>query len=220
MKRALAISSIALAACGKLLGLSEEEPAPNVAPDASANPNDAGPAETSVADGETLGDGSPDQERVVFVTDEATEGSFGGLGGGDKRCNDEAANGGKRVKGRTFVAWLSTPDAGVGERHVHGAMPYVLPSGAKVANDWNELLRKKLDRPINERANGTLVDAGTRVWTGTLFTGVVSAQHCGAWTTTLANERGTTGIIDPLEPWTDANGEPCTLDGHIYCVEK
>ena len=218
MKRVLVVSTIALAACGKLLGLSEEEEPPHSRVDA-APPNDAG-SETNVADGETAADGGPDQERVVFVTGQSTEGDFGGLAAGDARCNSEAANGVSRVKGRTFVAWLSAPDASVAVRHVQGTKPYILPSGAKVANNWAELLRRRLDQPIDERADSTRVDAGTRVWTGTQHDGGATINHCLSWTKTTDSERGTTGTVGATEDWTQSNTDPCTLDAHIYCIEK
>ena len=97
MKRAIVISSIALAACGKLLGLSEDVPAPNVGTDASANPNDASSADEP--DGAPIAeDSGPNKERIVFVTNEATQGNFGGLAGGDARCNAGASKGRRTSK--------------------------------------------------------------------------------------------------------------------------
>src|SRR5262249_55630490 len=116
--------------------------------------------------------------KIVFVTSATHTGNLGGLSGADAICNTDAAAGG--LPG-TYMAWLSDGSVGPSTRFTHALVPYVLPSGTVLANDWTDLTDGNLANPIRETAN--LLGVHDSVWTATFTDGTNHGSgDCVHWT--------------------------------------
>ena len=92
------------------------------------------------------------QETVlVFVTKAAFQGNLGGLTGADERCEAAARRAG--LPGH-FRAWLSTADQPAGARVAQKDVPYVMPGGIQVADDYRDLTDGHLAHPIDRTEYG------------------------------------------------------------------
>lgn len=114
-------------------------PAPDARP-----PSDAG--STTVSDAAPVDprlgcNGAVDCARVVFVTSFSfTAYGLGGLAAADAKCNALATFADDdRVRGRSFVAWLSDGTTSPSARLVHGTGKYIRPDGETIAEDFAEL---------------------------------------------------------------------------------
>lgn len=184
-------------------------------------PQDAGPSDAAAdAPAPYAGcNGALDCERVVFATTKDYGGGFGGVAEGDQRCQSQAdGSQNPRVKGRKFMAWISTSANAVAGRFPKGTKAYVRPDGAKIANDWVDLTNGDLLVGIALNEDGAQPGGSGRVWTGTNNNGTASAANCGNWKdTTLAGQRGNLGGAG--SGWSDANNDSCGSPGHLYCFE-
>jgi hypothetical protein len=183
----------------------------STAPGSDANTDATGPGCNGVLD----------CERVVFVTKGQFVGSaVGGLAGGDAKCQAAAdTSTSKRIKGRTFRAWLSTAALSASSRVPHGTKPFILASNAVVANNWTDLIDGDLVNGIDRDETNSLVNGGT-AWTGTTSTGAGATNAtCGAWDTTAAS--GTRGNVGGAGGgWSSATGTTsCSTQLHLYCFE-
>jgi len=163
--------------------------------------------------------GAVDCQRAVFVTSKEFAGNFGGIDEADKRCQSHAdGSQSPRVKNHKFVAWVSTANNSVSSRLVHGTMPYVLPSGAVVANDWSDLTDGTLDTGIALNEDGADPGGGTKAWTGTTLKGDSATNNCNNWKDTAADgRRGNVGGAG--NGWSDSSNDACTNVSHLYCFE-
>jgi hypothetical protein len=161
-------------------------------------------------------------ERVVFVTSLAYTGDLGGIAGADAKCQSSAdASTSSRIKGRTFVAWVSTPTNAVSARLTHGTMPYVRPDGEAIATEWNTLVDGALDNGIAVDELGDTHNTGN-AWTGTNSSGATSAQFaCMSWTSfagTYPGERGNVGGNG--SGWSGSGLGACDSTHRLYCFER
>lgn len=85
-----------------------------------------------------------------------------------------------------FDIWLSTEYFSPQHRFVHSTAPYVLPSGAIVADDWDDLTDGEIRHPIDELATGQPA-TDLRVVTGTSPTGNNYDVHPGDDFWTMGN---------------------------------
>ena len=241
----LASSAVALAACNALTGAADlavcatcgdddAALAPAVQPDVFvAAPVDASrdALEPVDAPGDGVVDALPDAplscngvadcERVVFVTSTAFPGNLGGVAGADAKCQalaDLSSN--SRVKGRTFLAWVSTNATSPAARFVHGTKAYVRVDKAVVASTWNELLSGTLRSGIGLDENGAAHSG--QAWTGTRSeTGQLSTSTCADWTSSSFAEDGVGGNVGGSGGGWSSNTEmPCASTARIYCFEK
>lgn len=206
-------------------------PLPDRALDASADANDedaALPGLPPPDGGEDGGsdarvftgcNGALDCERVVFATTKDFGGSFGGIAEADGRCQTHAdGSQSPRVKGRKFMAWVSTSTNSVASRFPKGTKPYVRPDGAKVANDWADLTKGTLQAGIGLNEDGAQPGGSTRVWTGTNSNGTSSNNNCGSWKDNQQDgQRGNLGANGGS--WSDSSNDRCANGGHLYCFE-
>ncbi len=154
------------------------------------------------------------QPLRVFATSQNVVPNFGGVLQGDRYCLAVAQDAGL---GGTFVAWLSTDDAGARSRFPQGiTRPWVLTGdGGSVFVDFAQLAQGPL-LPLNRDERGTVV-AGT-AWTGTSSGGVASGQSCSNWASTNAN--GTSGNVAGLTDWTQSGAATqCTVGRRLYCFQ-
>lgn len=152
--------------------------------------------------------------KIVFATSSKHDGDFGGLEGADAACAEHAAAAG--LEG-SFLAWLSAPDQPAGERLAHAEVPYARTDGARVAEDWADLVDGELAAPIDRDEEGAPVMGDA--WTGTLASGEPAALTCAGFDT--ADESGVCGSTAETGPgWTDSVQPPCTAALRLYCVEQ
>ncbi len=184
-------------------------------------PADAGTVDAKPDAPKSVGcNGAVDCERVVFTTTKEYPGTFGGIAEADQRCQAHAgASQNPRVKGRKFVAWISTPNDAASDRLVHGTQAYVRPDGAMVAKSFADLVDGALAVPLSLNEDGAPPGGSNRVWTGTTAAGASGAQGCGGWTdAALKGLRG--GLAQAGPGWTATGNDACTQTGHLYCIEQ
>lgn len=163
--------------------------------------------------------GALDCERVVFATTKDYGGGFGGIADADQRCQTHAdGSQSPRVKGRKFMAWVSTAANPVASRFPKGTKAYVRPDGAKIANDWADLTDADLIVGIGLNEDGVDPGGSNRVWTGTNNDGSASANTCGGWKDVQQQgQRGNLG--GGGSGWSDIDNVGCGNLGHLYCFE-
>lgn len=152
--------------------------------------------------------------KRIFVTSFVDDGNFIGLGVPDFYCQTDADN---ASLGGTYVAWLSSGIAPAANRTTHATVPYVLPTGTKVADDYNDFTDgDALDAPVDRGADGTLL-SGVKAWTGTLSDGSPDPSpfnRCNDWFSTSLSGRVASDQL------VDAGLEPCSSFLHFWCLEQ
>jgi len=173
--------------------------------------------------------------KIVFVTQTAYTGALGtqqtangGLIGADAKCQAAAKSVGFIG---TFQAWLSGNDSSVdaSTRMTHSDLAYFTPNGAKIADNWADLVDGLLDHSINVTEQGTVLN-GYDVWTGTRSDGTVRdpGSDCGstnvpgsAWLSSESTDAGGYGLTNSTTgTWTNNNQEPCNFTARLYCVQQ
>jgi hypothetical protein len=197
--------------------------------DAAARPDtgDAGPepkdaAVTPVEAGTVGCLGAAACQRLVFVTSVAYQGwDLIDVIGADLKCRElaDAPAALSVLHGRSWAAWLSRTTAGAKTRLVHGTMPYVMTSGAIVANDWADLTKGGIQTAIALDETGVSLQGA--VWTGTSSDGSLSSPTCSEWSLGGMSLQGTAGVIGTnAANWTTANQLSCTTPARLYCFEN
>ncbi len=83
---------------------------------------------------------------------------------------------------------------------------------------------RKLDHPINQDENGTVVADGTNVWTGTHGAGTRQFATCSNWTSSSSSGRGVRGIATGATAnsrWTaSGQAQDCSFSRKLYCFEQ
>ena len=161
------------------------------------------------------------QETVlVFVTQAAFQGNFGGLAGADARCQAAARQAG--LPG-VFRAWLSTPAEPAGARIAHRNVPYVMPGGIRVADTYADLTDGDLAHPIDRTASGAAVASPFLARTATTAAGRALSPTCADWTSRRRYDGGWWGAVDMATPaWSRTGVFPgrCDYLAHLYCLEQ
>lgn len=228
----LPVVALVAAACGKALP-SVTEPDHDAGSDASRPVDAAADARvdldaSSPPDGASAGgigcNRAVDCTRVVFVTSKQYRPSdLGGVAGARAECNAHAAKSTHlRVKGHSFLPWLSDGSTSPAIAMVHGTLSYELPSGQLVSPSWSAL-NGPLVHAIDEDENGTsLASDQPVVWSGTNTNGTATIFHCSGWNT-AAQDTATVGDSAKITTgqWSNAGTEPCDAEDHrIYCFEE
>ena len=161
------------------------------------------------------------QETVlVFVTRAAFQGNFGGLAGADARCREAARQAG--LPG-DFRAWLSTAAEPAGGRVVPKDVPYVLPGGIRVADNYADLTDGDLAHPINRTEYGDAVPSPFLARTATTPDGQALSPTCADWTSRRRYDGGAWGATDATtSDWSRTGVFPgrCDYLAHLYCLEQ
>ena len=161
------------------------------------------------------------QETVlVFVTRAAFQGNFGGLAGADARCQAAARHAG--LPG-VFRAWLSTAAKPAGARIAHKDVPYVMPGGIRVADNYADLTDGELAHPIDRTEYGNTVPSPFLARTATTPDGQALSPACADWTSRRRYDGGWWGATDAATlAWSHAGVFPgrCDYLAHLYCLEQ
>lgn len=153
-------------------------------------------------------------QKIIFATSSKQNGDLGGLAGADAVCGQRAENAGLTGE---FKAWVSSPAQSAAERLAHADLPYVLPDGTQVADDWNDLVDGDLDAPIDRDEDGSQVTGD--VWTGTRANGNTGAATCGGFAD--IGELGICGSSSAKSAdWSDFIQPFCTSALRLYCVQQ
>jgi cysteine-rich repeat protein len=171
--------------------------------------------------------------RLVFTTSSMHNGNLGGLVGADAICNARAQ---EAALPGTYMAWIATNIVGENPaaRFVQSAVPYHLPSGTKVADNWADLIDGTLDAAISGTetggpspmtANASACGTNRIARTGTAADGtaLVGLGRCSNFTSSASNSLGTPGVTTSANPtWTncDAPGPGCDILMPIYCFQQ
>ena len=179
-------------------------------------------------DGDTC---SPTCQRtgfLVFVTSQKFSGDLGGVQGADAKCNALAASAGLPGAGH-YRAWLSSDTTAPFDSFVHSNLPYRLPDGQQVADNWSDMTTSSLLHPISRTEVGNSLagdpecdNDDARVWTATTPTGLLKLEaHCDGWTKGGNLAQGGLGSALQIGPgWTDACGMSCGVMARLYCFEQ
>ena len=161
------------------------------------------------------------QETVlVFVTRAAFQGNFGGLAGADARCQAAARQAG--LPG-VFRAWLSTAAIPAGARIAHKDVPYVMPGGIRVADNYADLTDGELAHPIDRTEYGNAVPSPFLARTATTPDGQALSPTCADWTSRRRYDGGAWGATDATtSDWSRTGVFPgrCDYLAHLYCLEQ
>lgn len=156
---------------------------------------------------------------IAFVSSVSYSGSgMVGAIGGDAKCM-QLAKAQPALKGRTFVAWLSTGMMDAEGRIGFTDRKYLLTDmKTKVADDTVDLLDGSLDAAI--RLTEAKADIGSGVaWTGTTPSGLAAADHCSGWS--VDGVLGAVGDRTATDGgWTQNGTSMCNLMRPIYCIQK
>lgn len=158
--------------------------------------------------------------KIVFVTSSTQRANFGGLAGGDAICNNLAGQIG--LPG-TYLAWLSDSTSSPSTRFTRSTLPYVLPNGDTVADNYTDLTSGTLARPIDRVEFGLLFSDFPGVWTGTNPDGTPTNGFgdCLGWTSQSATVFGAFGMAEDTDPgWTAEGADACSSFKHLYCFQQ
>ena len=184
-------------------------------------------------DGDGCSNACERDAAFVFVTNDKFTGAemMDSLNYAKNRCNSEAVNLEAAMDGaqglKMFLPWMSDNAASPAVDFVKSNIPYVLPTGTIVANNWADLIDGTLDNPIN--ITSTLVSLGLAgsdcdpeaiTWTGTGLMGQSLASTCNNWAAT--NTVAVMGDArDPNTDWTTCTGDyGCINQARVYCFEQ
>jgi hypothetical protein len=163
----------------------------------------------------------PSDVRYVFVTDLGSTGNVP-IEIADEYCQMDAAEHGRPG---TYKAWLSDSTSSPDTRFDKGGHPYRLPSGLKLAEDWDDLTDGYLAAFINEYADGVLAPALTPVWTNTLEDGTAANTQgipewdsCENWSSNNPFHTGIIAYVNGLI-WSHQSTTSCELPAypHYFC---
>ena len=173
--------------------------------------------------------------KKVFVTSSSWNGNLNTASGANNKCQNHAASAG--LDG-TFKAWLSyysNGDRGPLNSFDHStdSFPYYLVAaqggvGARVANNWADLVDGTIQHQVNADQNGNTVADGTTVWTGVTSGGGPQTRHCkdpwssSKWKYGYLFSQGGFGTIGPLNngKWTSNGNANCNQSKRLYCFQQ
>lgn len=188
----------------------------------SAMPVDAG-RDADADTGAPLGcQGAADCVRVMFVTSVAFNGNLGGIPGADAKCQALAdVSNNARIKGRTFLAWVSTAAIPVTSRMTHGTQAYIRADSASIAANFSDLTNGDIQNGISVDENGGSRN-GVGAWTGTNSGGATYAgSSCLDWMVGIAGTKGDFGNVGGNGGgWSSLTADDCDALHSLYCVEK
>jgi hypothetical protein len=207
----------------------------------TSNVQDAAPPPVDSADLDAPAIDAPAANKKVFISSITLFPDFGGTAAADAICQNLANGAG--LPG-VFRAWLSVPGDGVLTRFTHATVPYVLVTGAVVANDFTELLGGTLRHVIDLTESGQpLADTGNQMchgaptcgqtFTGTLADGTPfpptqQDNECRNWTSrifdngdgTLNTFVGGDSTMSGREWTARGAGFRCDFQARIYCFQQ
>lgn len=161
--------------------------------------------------------GALDCERYVFVTRAKPSGKMLGMSA-DSICQ-QAADSSSLLKGRHFRAWLSTDASPASARLTHGTKSYLLPDGTPVAENWDNLLMRRL-HAINVDESSTPVNGVPAVWSGTSNDGKAKSPGTDCTNWTVETGMGDVGDLTSTAKWSYDANISCGSQARLYCFES
>jgi hypothetical protein len=158
-------------------------------------------------------------ETAVFATSTTYTGNFGGMAGVHDACATRAAAAG--LVG-TYKAWSSDTTSDDPEStFARSAMPYKLPNGTKVADNWADLVDGTLDAPINATETGAALTGTNVVWTHVNASGEHNGNDCGNWTNAGSGSNADVGLASSAtSTWSSNGSAACNGLYRLYCFEQ
>ncbi|MEZ4256294.1 MAG: hypothetical protein R3A78_11405 [Polyangiales bacterium] len=155
----------------------------------------------------------------IFVTSTKYDGAFDSLSDADYQCQLRANAGG--LTG-VWQAWLSDNSNNPTNRFItHSTVPYKLPNGTQVADDWTDLTDGSIDHAIDVTEYGIAVASPYVAWTGTDENGTVSSQTCTGWSSSSSGVTGVYGLTNTTgNSWSSSSTATCQNVYRLYCVEQ
>jgi hypothetical protein len=159
--------------------------------------------------------------RYVFVTDLGSTGNVP-IEIADEFCQMDADEWG--LPG-TYKAWLSDSYSSPDTTFDKGGHPYRLPSGLKLAEDWDDLTDGYLPYKIAEYADRTTVALFKPVWTNTSMDGTAANtsgypgwDSCDNWSSDDINDTGIIALVGGTN-WSNMDFASCDLPPypHYFC---
>jgi cysteine-rich repeat protein len=183
----------------------------------------------NILDGDTCSSTCERTAFLVFVTSQKFTGGLGGVAGADERCNTVAARAALPGAGK-YRAWLSSPTTAPFDTFFHSDLPYRLPDGRLVADNWADMTTSSLTHAISVTETGEVLVGGlpgcdaidSLVWTNTTQAGFMKIKaHCQGWTIAAAAANGAVGNALEIGPgWTDTCKVSCDATARLYCFEQ
>lgn len=155
----------------------------------------------------------------MFITPTTTNGSFGGIAGGDSICQSAATTAGLS-SASTYRALLASTSIAASSRIAWDASRFETVAGALVGNNLSDLSDGSIVTAI-PTPSGTLPTGS--IWTGITTTNLddtpASANSaCTNWTGTAATNAASAVVGATNGSWINAsNGSDCTITRHLYC---
>jgi hypothetical protein len=174
--------------------------------------------------------------KTVFLSTFRMHATFNGqptLAGADARCQQSATA--ANLPG-TYKAWMSNSAISAADRLTRATVPYALPNGTVVADNWADLVDGTLAQPISMTEYGDVIPpSSSQVWTGTNGDGSAAALSCHDWTreteqicgyypkyfcysNALFGHVGDASRSDAA--WSNAAEQACNTDARLYCVQQ
>lgn len=171
------------------------------------------------------------EERLVFVTSTVNTGNLGGLNGANAICNNLATQ--ANLPG-SYRAWLSSASLDSPKtpqnQFMQSDVPYVLVTGEKVADHWDDLTNGDLDHPIDRDEYGAPASSSLEascegsfglVWTGSNPNGTRGPNTCNGFTWDDAQSEGTVGVVTSSEGfWSKCGKQRCNVKMPFYCFQQ
>jgi cysteine-rich repeat protein len=164
--------------------------------------------------------------RMAFATSTLHTGDLGGLAGADAICNMLAQS---AMLPGTYMAWLSTGVESPSTRFVQSAVPYRVPTGDQVADDWADLTDGSLDFAVARTETGAnsvntaLMCGGSMrlARTGTNEFGTPGPSNCVDFTSSMAMDLGLIGrSASNMSEWSNCGEFGCDVMLPIYCFQQ
>lgn len=162
--------------------------------------------------------------RRMFLTADSYTGNLNNQIGADAACQTTADS---RSFGGEWKAWLSGSFGRIPNSRwlTHSDVPFGLLSGAKIADNWDDLIDGSIQNPININEFGIIEDDAF-VWTGVDEFGsgrvVCGSPENESWTSDgrwgYSGTVGFSGSTDGI--WMTYENFPCSSANRLYCVEQ
>ena len=165
--------------------------------------------------------GGSSNERIIFMSSSLGQGSgWNGVSGADAICQANAQSAG--LNG-TYLAWIadSNPSSAPATRFEQATVPYVIPDGTTIANNWTDLTDGTLSNAPLSLPDGTTSFTFKTAMTNVNADGTQtsSTNTCSDFSSNTGNIRTGVGYNND-STWTDNADGACSVSTRIYCVEQ
>ena len=137
----------------------------------------------------------------------------------DEICQDHAND--ANLVG-TYRAWIGFDDVSHPySTFARSTIPYALPSGTLVANNWAGLTDEDLLHAIDQDEEGNA--APPYAWTAIHRDGVFvgPGSNCNGWASSSSEDSGYVGETSATAPaWSNAGPTNCAETHALYCFEQ